>query len=514
MLRASLLISCAVVLGLSALPAAAQDDLESRLMKLEKDYVELLMRDREKAQELDRVQAELDALRGGRPPPPAPTPVVAPASTGHAGHDHGAHDHAGHDDGSGHAHGPGAGDVLVESGRFRFWTPSIGLDFLAYGDDAGRESLEERFGELRGFGGGHDHDHEGDDHAGHGHGILKDGFNLRHAEIGLAAELVGFGRLQALINLDTDGIEAEEVYFQSDRIADLASVRLGRFRSGFGFFNERHSPEWAFADAPMAHYLIFGDHGLRDLGARLNLAPAGSGLEFGVEAFQGDGETLFARVDGAGKAHDPGLVVAWAKASVWSSGGTSLRLGMGGGYGQHQQALAHHDDHDHEDEDHDHEDEDHDAEAEAEVFGHGDAWFITPGFELVHRAGGLRGQGDVVLRGEYIHRVISLDVLGEGTRWRSAQDGYHIEGIYGVAPGLDAGLRFGQVGLTNNQREAGMREAFGDSWRLGGLAAYRFNDWSRVSVQTNYGRYDFEDGRKGVFQALARFTMQLGPHLH
>lgn len=485
-----LLCTCAV-LGSLGSAAAADPTIEQRLEELEKAYVELMISDGKKAKEIERLNAELEEMRGG-----APAEEAREHEHEH-GHAHG-HEHV-------HAH---AGDVLLESDGFRFYVPSIGLDLVGYGDNSDPD-LEERFGSLRGFGHSHDHGDEGHDHA---HGQLEDGFNLRHAEVGLAAEIVGFGRAQVLINGSLDGVELEEAFFQSVPYEDLAAVKLGKFRSGFGFFNELHSPEWDFADAPMAHYLLVGDHGLTDLGAQLVLTPTGAPLEIGLEVFQGDGETLFAREDGFGDAATPGAGVVWAKARVIDGARDVLDVGLAGGFGIQQQAIGHFG---HEEDDHEHEhDEDHDHEHEEELAGDGTTWFFSPGFSYLHRGEGERGEGDLRISGEYILRQTRLDVVGEAESYRSLQDGYYLQGLYGVAPGLDVGLRWEQVGLLNSVTFEGERETYDASWRASGVLSYRFNEWARAGVQVGYGSYDFDEGRDEVFQALGRVTLQLGPHFH
>jgi hypothetical protein len=173
---------------LPASPAAAQQatSFEQRLRELESAYTELLVRDGEKAREIERLRGEVSGLRQGK--------RDAGATPDH-GHDHGKaakevkespHDHD-HADAHDHAAESG-GDVLLESGGFRVYVPSIGIDMVAYRDDSSPD-LEERLGTLRGFGHAHG---EGDDE----HAQLTDGFVLRHAEVGFAAEAVGYGRAQ------------------------------------------------------------------------------------------------------------------------------------------------------------------------------------------------------------------------------------------------------------------------------------------------------------------------------
>lgn len=491
--RAPLAAAAAAILLLPSMAEA--DELMDRLKKLETDYVELLIRDREKSQELDRLRKEVLRLQSGnRDPLPVRQrrSVQAPETSAHdqthSGHQLDDTDDHGHDHGHAGEGGHARTDVLVEGGGIRVYTPSVALDVAGYLDNSGRD-LERRLESLRGF--GHSHE-EGDDH---GHALLREGFNLRHAEVGIAAEVIDYGLAQVLISATEDGVEAEEAFFRSVPVGGIAAFKLGLFRSDFGFFNRHHSPEWMFADAPLVHLLTFGDHGLEGVGAGVEITVPGVPVAFGFEAFQGDGEAIFAREGEVGDVDEPSVFVGWAKDTVLDDGVNRLQLGLAGGFGKHQEIHE-------------------DGDPPEEEFVQGDAWFVSPGFSFTRRGEGRHGHGDLRIAGEYVYRMKDLEIVDEAESVRSEQDGYHISALYGFAPRFDAGLRWEQVGLTNDGREGDERESFDDSWRLAGVLGFSPNDWSRISLQAGYGSYDFEGGREDVFQAMARFTLQLGPHFH
>lgn len=178
-----------------------------------------------------------------------------------------------------------------------------------------------------------------------------------------------------------------------------------------------------------------------------------------------------------------------------NDGVNRLQLGLAGGIGRHQEIHE-------------------EGGPPEEEFVEGDAWFISPGFSFTRRGEGEHGHGDLRLTGEYVYRMKDLENVEEAEPVRSEQDGYYISALYGFAPRFDAGLRWEQAGLTNERREGNESNSFDDSWRIAGVLGYSPNDWSRISLQASYGSYDFEDEREDVFQAMARFTLQLGPHFH
>lgn len=484
----------AALLGATSVtsPALGQS-LEDRLNSLEKDYVELLIRDREKEKELNQLRNELERVRRGDRTTGAVTAD---------GHGHGD-EHTGHDGHGDEHHGNGYASVLLETEDVVVYSPAISVDVSFYRDD-GDTPLEGRLEELEGFGGGHAHGEEGGGEESHG---LEDGFNLRHAEVGLAAGLKGVGRAQVLFNGGENGVETEEAFVVSEPIADVFTVKGGLFRSGFGFFNASHSPEWNFVNQPLAHFALLGDHGVDGLGGQVVMTPGNGSVALGVEAFNGDGETLFSRVDEIEGQDNPGVVAGWIKGDAFHRSGSRLRLGLAGGYGIHQQELG---EHDHEEEEHDHEE----GEEEGERHGDGHAWFVSPGFEFTSEGDGPRFEGDWVVRGEYIYRLKDLDIVGESESYEAKQDGFYLEALYGLTPSTQVGARFGQVGLVNSIKDEGEETSFDSSQQISLVGSYWLRDWARLSLQLGYGDYAFEDGDDEVLSGSLRFTMMLGPHLH
>ena len=268
----------AALLGAAALPSPTlAQSMAERLKSLEEDFIKLLILDREKNKEIEKLRHELDRLRRGD------------RTTGAAAHDthksgHGD-PHKGHDD-HGHPanHSDGDGSVLLETEEITVYAPALGMDVSLYQDD-GETALEERLESLAGFGSGHAHTTTTTE----SHGI-KDGANLRHAEVGLAVGLKGVGRAQVLINAGEDSVETEEAFIVSEPIADVLTVKAGLFRSAYGFSNSRHSPEWDFVNQPLSNLAILGDHGLEGLGAQVVMTPGNGHMTLGLETFNADGE--------------------------------------------------------------------------------------------------------------------------------------------------------------------------------------------------------------------------------
>ena len=117
-------------------------------------------------------------------------------------------------------------------------------------------------------------------------------------------------------------VEIEEAWVEATALPAGFGLRMGRFASGIGYLNEKHSHEWDFADQPLPYQEFFGRRYI-DNGAQMRwLAPTNLYVELGGEVLQGDGDSsgletrsLFANIGG-----DIGA------GSSWMAGGSYLEL--------------------------------------------------------------------------------------------------------------------------------------------------------------------------------------------
>src|SRR5262245_2241920 len=82
--------------------------------------------------------------------------------------------------------------------------------------------------------------------------------------------------------------EVEEAYVTHVGLVPGATIKFGRFLSGFGYQNEIHAHAWDFVDAPLVMQAFFGGS-LKDDGVQLRwLAPTDLFAELGVELGRGE----------------------------------------------------------------------------------------------------------------------------------------------------------------------------------------------------------------------------------
>lgn len=374
---------------------------------------------------------------------------------------------------------------------------SVVIDGFHHYDDS-REGMPHLKEEMSGFG----HAHE-DDHA---HGDIENGFNLREVELYVSGELDGYFAGEATFAFHEDDVEVETAFFQTTSLPWGFRIKGGKFFSGFGAANNQHPHQWAFTDRPLIHELVFGDHGLLDIGAQLTwTASAPFHLSLGAETFQGENEAMFAQAEDGEMlpSHDgPRLGVGWLKAGPAMPHGHSLLFGLFGAAGRHQEI--------------------HEETIGTNDYFDGTSYFVGGDMHYVHHAHGERGQGDFDIQSEYLYRNKDLDLDASndpgaplGERLDSSQDGYHIQARYGFLPGWRCGFRWDQVGLTNQLKEPGEAgEQFGESWRATAMLDYSPTPHALIRFQASNGDYETEEGTENVWESFVQLVITIGPHRH
>src|SRR5215204_3655048 len=117
----------------------------------------------------------------------------------------------------------------------------------------------------------------------------KRGLSLDETEINFQANVDPYlyGNLTLSIGPEND-LSIEEAFLQTTSLPWGLTLRAGRFFSGIGYLNERHSHTWDFADQALP-YRAFLNNQYKDDGVQLRwLAPTRQFLELGSEVFRGD----------------------------------------------------------------------------------------------------------------------------------------------------------------------------------------------------------------------------------
>jgi hypothetical protein len=134
-------------------------------------------------------------------------------------------------------------------------------------------------------------------------------------EAGPISEGLGIGETELIFNANVDDkfaawltaalaledgesvAEIEEAWVETTALPAGLGAKFGRFFSGIGYLNSKHSHTWDFVDQPLPYQAFLGDQYL-DNGMQVRwLAPTDLYMEFGGEIFQGS------RYPSGGNAH-------------------------------------------------------------------------------------------------------------------------------------------------------------------------------------------------------------------
>lgn len=376
-----------------------------------------------------------------------------------------------------------------------------------YYRSSGDEPAGHLVNEALGF--GHAHGGEAHEH-GHAHG-LQEGFNLRHLELMLAADVDPYFKGWTIVAVGEDGAELEEAVFQTTRLPAGLQLKGGKFFSDFSRHNAQHPHEWNFADQPLIHRLLLGDHGLNEKGLQLSwLAPTPFYLTLGVEALQGENEQLFAYAadedNPLPERVGPRLFVGWAKLAPALTGANAVQFGVFAARGVHQEAHL-------------------GPAGEEDPGSHwlsGHQWLAGADFVYRYTPNTSYGDGWLTLEGGYLYREKDIELVAHndparagliGNSLTGTQDGFYLQGAYGFAPRWRFGLRGEMAGLTNDIGEPnGETESFDSSYRASAMVDWTLSEFSRLRLQVNRGRYATEEGNKDATEVFLQAVLAFGAH--
>jgi hypothetical protein len=120
------------------------------------------------------------------------------------------------------------------------------------------------------------------------------GMNFNYGEMSLYSVVDPYFDLFAVIGLSPDGAGLEEAYFTTRKLPYGFLLKAGKFLASFGRINEQHEHYWDFANRPLVATALFGEDGLKEIGAQATwVAPTSFYLVFGAEVLNGANEQSF-----------------------------------------------------------------------------------------------------------------------------------------------------------------------------------------------------------------------------
>lgn len=323
------------------------------------------------------------------------------------------------------------------------------------------------------------------------------GYSLGESEVGLSANIdpYFFGSLTLSVSNDNK-LSAEEAFIQTTALPEGWKIKAGRFFSGVGYLNEQHAHTWDFVDAPLVYQgMVGGQYKQEGLQVKW-LAPTDQFIELGAESGNGN------NFPGTQRARN-------------SSGSTAVFAHTGGDVGDSHNwragvsYLSTHA------QDRTWTDVQDDAITNA-FTGQSKLWIVDGVWKWAPNGNATRT--NFKLQGEYFRRTETGDAThGWGgtsaftDRYRSAQTGWYVQGVYQFMPRWRVGLRRDQLdsGTVNAGLNTTLVEATAKPQRTSVMVDWSLSEFSRIRLQLNddHARVDQNDR-----QLFVQYQMSLGAH--
>jgi len=362
--------------------------------------------------------------------------------------------------------------------------------------------------EIPGFvhGGGHDH-------GGHSHTPLagNDGFNLNYAELTIGASVDNYFDLKGVFHLTEDDFEIEEAYATTRALPYHLQAKIGKFKSDFGYLNNKHHHNYNFSDTPLIYQSLLGDHGLNEVGVQLQyVMPLPVYVMVGIEALNGENEQSFGvdafsphdadeDFEGVEKVSQPGLWVVYLKSSFDVAGGTLL-----GGVSmvKGKSRIDHLED-----------------EEGAHAFA-GDTTLY--GVDMVYKK---YFAADHVLtwQSEYLYREMdgtqyvpnaTEDAWANEISLKKEQAGFYSELVYQYDKNWRTGVRYSAITQNDITANGTAKDMPDDMYVTSAMLEYNPSEFSRLRLQYNHNSslYNEEGEKNNKDEVVLQFNYAIGAH--
>ena len=370
----------------------------------------------------------------------------------------------------------------------------VSYNNISFDEEGHTEHLE-----IPGFvhGGGHDHE----DHA-HTSLAGEDGFNFNYAELVIGASVDNYFDLKGVFHLSEDDFEVEEAFATTRSLPYHLQAKIGKFKSDFGYLNNKHRHNYNFYEAPLVYQALLGDHGINEIGMQLHYVfPTAYYVMAGVEALQGDNERSYG-TEGFGTVDDvnqPNLWVGYLKTSFDIGGGTLLG---GVSMAKGDSRINHLED-----------------EEEAHAFA-GDTTFY--GADLVYKYY-FAADHAITWQNEYIYREMdgtkyipsdTGDTFANQIAQKKEQAGYYTELIYQHDRNWRAGVRYSALNQNDITANIKKLDVPDDMYVTTAMLEYNPSEFSRLRLQYNYNSslYDEEGDKNNKNEIVLQFNYAIGAH--
>ncbi|VAV82589.1 hypothetical protein MNBD_DELTA01-104 [hydrothermal vent metagenome] len=334
---------------------------------------------------------------------------------------------------------------------------SLNLDTLFYSTNLSDAEIESR--EIPGY--RTLHEEAGSAHA---HGEVKEGFNLRSAELAISAPVDPYLKLYTKIPISETDIELEEAYFVTSFLPGGLQLKGGKFKSGFGRSNAFHRHAWDFVDTPLPYLAFFGEEGLIEKGVQVTYMPdLPIYTLLGFELLQGDNEVLF----GDGAEDGAHAYAAFVKVSKDFGVSSTVLAGLSVAGGETKTESIEHGS---------------EFAADSTIYGAELTYKWRPSKKRSFKL-----QTEYLLRRQVGKYLEDAAVPGGVERLTRSQDGLYVQGLYQLGR-WRLGARYEILDVFEDDFiKDGIKQKFGESpERITGSLEFNPTEFTRLRLQYNH----------------------------
>ena len=337
-------------------------------------------------------------------------------------------------------------------------------------------------------------------------GLAAEGFSVGHSELTLSSNIdrhfYGQATLAVVEHEGETETEIEEAFIQTLGLGQGFTVKMGRFRSSFGYENAKHRHAWDFADAALPYSAMLGGY-LADDGVQISyLAPTDVFMELSAELLAGNAFP-------AGGNEQGGIGARVLSLTTGGDIGDSHAWQLGASYyeaidiGERTSGAHAHDD----------------GTAEIPAFT-GDSRIRA--LDLVYKWAPLGNPRqrhvkfalEVFDRNEQGQVTLLNSSPLETTRYQGDQSGWYASLVYKFRPHWRSGLRLERLHSDNSGADSGVLDEAAltspakDPERASVMLEWIPSEYSRIRLQYNDDRSAALDDK----QLLLQYTFSLGAH--
>lgn len=358
------------------------------------------------------------------------------------------------------------------------------------------------------------HGHGGGGHEGHDHASMheKKGFNLNYAELAISSSVDPYFDLTAIFHIGESSFEIEEGYIKTRELPYNLSVKLGKFKSAFGYLNDKHHHAYSFADMPFIYSALVGGHALNEKGVQLQYVfPTDLYLMAGVELLRGENESSYggsafsplnAEEDfkGIDAASQPNLLIGYIKSSFDAGDAGTLLGGVSIASGESR--ISHLED----------EEGAHAFAGTTKIYG----------VDLTYKKY-FSATKALSFQNEYLYRDMrgtryipnpTSDAWSKELATSKEQSGFYSSLVYQHTKNWRVGARYSAIS-KNDVTVAGIDTKKEDDLNvLTAMLEYNPSEFSRIRLQYNNNSSQFNEdgGREDLHEVILQFNYTIGAH--